>query len=116
LRELMSGVCLLITSSPTSPEGRQALDLTEGLLGAPDALTVCALQDAVVLACRKQPRETLHAMERLLACGATLCVLREDLALRGLASAELLDQAKLVDSRGVVELLAEDHGQVIGCL
>ena len=87
----MAGVCLLITSSPMSPEGRQALELAEAFVNTNDALTICALQDAVFLACQKQPRESLHAMERLLARGATLCVLHEDLALRGLASAELLD-------------------------
>ena len=112
----MSGVCLLITNSPASPEGRQALDLAEGLLSAHDALAICALQDAVILACQRQPRETLNAMERLLARGATLCVLQEDLALRGLTSAELLEPVTFVDYRKIVELLADNHAQVIGCL
>src|SRR3990172_10154417 len=108
--------CLLITSHPTSPEGRQALELAEGLLSAHDALTICALQDAVVLACRKQPHETRQAMKHLLARGATVCVLQEDLALRGLASTELIEPVTFVDYRKIVELLAGDRAQVIGCM
>ena len=109
-------VCLLITSSPTSPEGRQALDLAKALSATHEPLTICALQDAAVLACLKQPHETRQAMKHLLARGATVCVLQEDLALRGLASSELLEPVTLVDYRKIVDLLADGRAQIIGCL
>jgi sulfur relay protein TusB/DsrH len=112
----MSGVCLLITSSPTSPEGRQALELAEALYAASDALTLCALQDAVVLACRKQPDATRQVMERLLARGVTLCVLNEDLALRGLTAMEMLEPVVFVSYREIASRLADEQSQVIGCL
>ena len=112
----MGAMCLVIASAPTSPEGRQALSLAEAFLTGRDALTLVVLQDAVVLACRKQPSETLEVMERLLARGATLCVLLEDLALRGLASAELLGPHTLVDYGTAAKLLADEPGQVIGCV
>jgi len=112
----MSSVCLLITSPPTSPEGRQALHLAEALLEALGALALCVLQDAVVLAGRKQPHDTRQAMERLVARGAAVFVLHEDLALRGLVSAELLEGVRAVDYREIVDLLADGHARVIGAL
>jgi sulfur relay protein TusB/DsrH len=112
----MRPVCLLITSPPTSPEGRQALDLASAFLQAGSGLTLCALQDAVVLACRKQPDDARQAMERFLAQGVTVCVPHEDLALRGLASTELLEPVTLVDYRKIAELLADDRAHVIGCM
>jgi sulfur transfer complex TusBCD TusB component (DsrH family) len=112
----MGAACLVIASPPTSSEGRHALDLAEAFLAAQDALTLVLLQAAVVLACRKQPAETLETMEHLLARGATLCVLREDLALRGFTSAELLEPNMMMDYPGVARLLADRPGQVIGCV
>lgn len=105
-----------MTSSPTSSEGRQALELAGALLEAHGALTLCALQDAVVLACRKQPDATRQVMERLLARGARLCVLNEDLALRGLTAMEMLEPVVFVSYREIASHLADEQSQVIGCL
>jgi sulfur relay protein TusB/DsrH len=55
-------------------------------------------------------------MKHLLARGATVCVLHEDLALRGLVSAELLEPVTRVDYRKIVDLLADNHTQAIGCV
>jgi len=112
----MGATCLVIASPPNSPEGRQALELAEAFLARFDTFALVLLQDAVVLACRKQPQETLETMERLLARGATLSVLLEDLALRGLASAELLEPSVLMDYPGLAKLLADEPCQVIGCV
>jgi len=86
------------------------------LLEALGALALCVLQDAVVLAGRKQPHDTRQAMERLVARGAAVFVLHEDLALRGLVSAELLEGVRAVDYREIVDLLADGHARVIGAL
>ena len=112
----MGAVCLVIVSPPTSREGREALSLAESFLASFDALALVLLQDAVVLGCRKRAPETFEAMERLLARGARLYILREDLALRGLASAELLESSVLMDYPGLAKLLADDRAQVIGCM
>lgn len=103
----MASILLVLTSSPNSPPGRRALTLAECLADRGDTLTLCCLQDAVLLATPAAGA----ALSRLLDRGARCLVLGEDLASRGLKPAA---GAAAVDHAGVVGLLAAEPDRVIG--
>lgn len=109
----MASVLVVLTSSPTTPTGRQALALAESLAGQGHALTLCCLQDAALLGSDRSPREARAVLDRLLDRGARCVVLGEDLALRGLRE---VPHARTVDHAGVVALLAAPQDRVIGAL
>lgn len=104
---------MVLTSSPASPAGQRALALGESLAAQGHALTLCCLQDAVLLGSDRSPREARSSLDRLLAQGARCLILGEDLACRGLKPK---DHVSTVDHAGVVALLASGHDRVVGCL
>jgi hypothetical protein len=104
---------MVLTSAPGSPSGQQALVLAESLADQGHSLTLCCLQDAVVLGSRCPPRAAHAALERLLDREARCLVLEADLILRGLEPGR---RASALDHAGVVGLLSADHDRVIGAL
>lgn len=109
----MASILMVLTSSPASPAGQRALAMAGSLAGQGHVLTLCCLQDGVLLGSDRIPRETLTSLERLLERGARCLILEEDLACRGLKPK---DYASTVDHAGVVALLAGGHDRVIGAL
>lgn len=109
----MASLLLVLTSSPRSQSGLRALALAESLAGQGHALTLCCLQDAVLLGSDHSPREAGSSLDRLLAQGAQCVVLREDLACRGLKPSA---HALTLDHAGTAALLAGEHDRVIGAL
>lgn len=109
----MASLLLVLASSPHSPAGQRALALAESLAGQGHALTICCLQDAVLLASSRAPGEARAAIGRLLDRGARCAVLIEDLRLRGLQEGA---RVSAVDHAGIVALLTAEHDRVIGAL
>lgn len=109
----MASILLVLSSSPTSPAGRQAVSLAESLAGQGHALTLCCLQDGTLLGSDHAPPEARSALADMLDRGARCVVLDEDLALRGLRPGA---RASAVDHAGVVALLGAAHDRVIGAL
>ncbi|MBI4590239.1 MAG: hypothetical protein HY725_15505 [Candidatus Rokubacteria bacterium] len=109
----MASILLVLTSSPASANGERALALSESLADQGHILTLCCLQDGVLLGSDRGPRESRSSLDRLLGRGARWVVLSEDLAARGLT---LSSRAFPVDHAGVVALLAGAHDRVIGAL
>ncbi|MFZ1057856.1 MAG: DsrH/TusB family sulfur metabolism protein [Candidatus Rokuibacteriota bacterium] len=109
----MASILMVLISSPASPAGQRALAMVESLVDQGHVLTLCCLQDAVLLAGDHLPREAGTRLDRLLERGARLLVLGEDLACRGLTPG---DRVPTIDHAGIVALLAAAHDRVIGAL
>lgn len=109
----MGSILLVLTSAPGTPAGQRALSVAESLADEGHRLSLVCLQDAVLLGSDPSPLEARSSLDRLVARGATLAVLAEDLACRGLARSE---RASAVDHAGVVALLSAGHDRVIGAL
>jgi len=107
----VASILLALTSAPETPAGRRALGLAESLSGLGHALTLCCLQDSVVLASTRAPDGARAALGRLLDRGAGCLVLGEDLTLRGLEPAA---RASAVDYGAMVAALAAGHDRVLG--
>ncbi len=109
----MAAILLALSSSPETPAGQRALALAGSLADQGHALTLCCLQDAVLVASTRASNEARAALDRLLDRGARCLVLGEDLALRGLRAGP---RASALDYTGLVAALAGDHDRVIGAL
>ena len=109
----MASILVVLTSSPASPAGQRALSVAESLANEGHRLNLICLQDAVLLGSDRSPLEARSLLDRLLARGATLAVLGEDLACRGLRGS---GRAAPVNHAGVVALLSAEHDRVIGAL
>ncbi len=109
----MASILVVLISSPAAPGGQRALALAESFADQGHTLTLCCLQDAVLLASDRAPADARAALDRLLESGSRFVVLGEDLALRGLRARS---RASAVDHAGVVALLAGGHDRVIGAL
>jgi sulfur relay protein TusB/DsrH len=109
----VASILLVLTSSPASPRGARALALAETLAEEGHAVTLCGLQDAVILGTDHAPPAARAALARLVRRGARLSVLEEDLRARGLTRGAA---TSAVDHAGVVSLLATTHDRVIGTL
>lgn len=109
----MASILLVLASSPASPAGERAVSLAESLARQGHALTLCCVQDAVLLASDRAAPGAEAALERLHDHGARCVVLGEDLALRGLRAGAL---ASAVDRAGLVALLDAGPDRVVGAL
>ncbi|HEV8308074.1 MAG TPA: DsrE family protein [Methylomirabilota bacterium] len=109
----MASILIVLTSSPATPAGRRALALAGALGSQGHGLTLCCLQEAVVLGSTRPPRDVRPELQGLMARDVRCIVLREDLTLRGL---EAGPDATPVDHAGLIALLAADHDRVIGAL
>lgn len=109
----MATMLVTLTSSPDTPAGQRALALVESLAGQGQALTLCCLQDAALLASTRAPGTARTALVRLLDRGTRCLVLQDDLVLRGLGAARSVSP---VDHAGVVAALVAGHDRVIGAL
>ena len=109
----MASILMVLISSPASPAGQRARSVAESLADEGHRLNLICLQDAVLLGSDRSPLEARSLVHRLLARGATLAVLGEDLACRGLKPD---NRALTIDHAGVVALLAREHDRVIGAL
>lgn len=107
----MASVLVVLSSVPTSAAGQRALALAEALCRQGHALTLCCLQDAVILGSDRSPGGARAALQRMLDRGARCVVLGDDLALRGLQAGP---GAATVDHPALVELLVAPHDRVIG--
>ncbi|MBI2219120.1 MAG: hypothetical protein HYU51_17685 [Candidatus Rokubacteria bacterium] len=107
----MASIFIALTSSPDVPAGQRALALAESLAGEGQVLTLCCLQDAVLLGSTRAPREAGAALGRLRDRGARCLVLGPDLALRGLQR-DL--HAEAVDYPDVIAALAAGPDRVAG--
>ncbi len=109
----MASILLTLGSSPETAAGQRALALASALAGHGHALTLCCIQDAVLLGSDRAPGAARAILDGLLDRGARCLVLRADLLLRGLHGGE---RALTVDHAGVIAALAADHDRVIGAL
>jgi hypothetical protein len=109
----MAAILLALTSSPQSPAGQRALAFAESLAEEGHRLTLCCLQDAVLLASRRAAGPPRESRDRLLERGARCLVLGEDLTRRGL---EADPRASVLDHAGVAAALAAGHDRVVGAL
>lgn len=109
----MASILVTLSSAPGSAAGRHALALSRSLADQGHSLTLCCLQDAVLLASTRAPSHDRAALDRLLDGGGRCVVLGDDLTLRGLAPGP---RAETVDLPGLVALLAGEHDRVIGAL
>ncbi len=109
----MASIVVTLVSSPETSGGRRALALAEFLAAQGHALTVCCLQDAVLLGSDRAPLEARTALDRLLQRGARFMVLSDDLVLRGLQAGAYAVAAGTSD---FVATLAAGHDRVIGAL
>ena len=107
----MASIVVALTSSPETPAGRRALALAESLAGQGHALTVCCLEDAVLLGSDRAAADARATLGRLLDRGARCVVLADDLALRGLRQD---GSAVAVDHAGLVAILTADHDRALG--
>jgi hypothetical protein len=107
----MASVLIALTSSPDAAAGQRALALAESLAGEGHALTICCLEDAVLLGSARAPREARAALDRLHDRGVRCFVLGPELALRGL---EAGPQAESVGYPDVIAALAACPDRVIG--
>jgi len=107
----VASILLALSSSPDTAAGQRALALADSLADQGHALTLCCLQDAVLLASSRAPAAADVALARLLDRGARCLVLGEDLALRGLRAGP---RASTLGYPGLVAALAGDHDRVIG--
>lgn len=104
---------MALTSSPETPAGRRALALAAALGAQGHTVTLCCLQDAVLLGSDRAPSATQAQLDGLLARGARCMALTEDLALRGLRAGP---QVSAADYPGIIATLAAAHERVIGAL
>lgn len=111
--DAVASIVVVLSSSPASSAGQRALALVESFADQGHALTLCCLQDAVVLGSGRSPREARSSFDRVLGRGARCIVLGEDLASRGLTPGAY---AMPLDHAGVVALLAGEYDRVIGAL
>lgn len=109
----MASILLTLGSSPETPAGQRALALASSLADQGHALTLCCLQDAVLLGSDRAPGEARAMLDGLLDRGARCLVLRQDLLLRGLQGGE---RALMVDHAGLIAALTATHDRVIGAL
>jgi sulfur transfer complex TusBCD TusB component (DsrH family) len=109
----MASILVALISSPETPGGRRALSLAESLAIQGHAVTLCCVQDAVLLGSSRAPRPSKATLDRLLGRGARCMVLGEDLASRGLEPGPAVS---MVDHMGLVTALAADHDRIIGAL
>ena len=107
----MPSILLTLTSAPETAGGRQGLALAESLAAEGHRLTMCCLQDAVILGSHRAPDGARAILDRLLDRGARCLVLLDDLVLRGLAAGE---RTVTVDRDGIVAALTADHDRVFG--
>lgn len=107
----MATILLALTSAPDTAGGRHALVLAESLAAGGHRLTVCCLQDGVVLGSNRVSGEAQAVLDRLLDRGARCLVLLEDLVLRGLEAGA---RAVTVDRAGLIAALTADHDRVVG--
>jgi len=105
----MASLLMLVASSPASPQGAAAFQLAELLLQEGHQVSIYLVQDAVLAA-----RPNAGSSSPRPPQGATLYVLREDLALRGFLDNACLPHAQLSDYRELVELMLERHDRVLG--
>jgi hypothetical protein len=109
----MASILVALMSSPETPRGRRALSIVESLAVQGHTLTLCCVQDAVLLGSSRAPQPSRATLDRLLSHGARCLVLGEDLALRGLEAGPAVS---MVDHTGVATALAADHDRIIGAL
>ena len=87
--------------------------MAESLVDQGHALTLCCLQDSVILGSDRSPRDARVSLDRLVNRGTRCVALGEDLTCRGLKPS---DPASTIDHAGVVALLSAGHQRVIGAL
>ena len=109
----MAKILVTLISSPETTAGRRALALAGALTDQGHELTLCCLQDAVLLGSSRAPAESRAALDRLLDRGARCVVAEDDLALRGLEAGA---RASALGYPGLAETLAAGHDRVIGAL
>jgi sulfur transfer complex TusBCD TusB component (DsrH family) len=107
----MASICVVLRSAPDTPAGRQALALVESLAREGHTLTLCCLQDAVLLAADRGLEGARETLAGLLARGARCLVLGDDLVTRGLRAGE---HACTVDRAGLIAALTAGHDRVVG--
>ena len=109
----MASILVALTSSPETPAGQRALSLVESLAVQGHTVTLCCMQDAVLLGSSRAPHSSRATLDRLLGRGARCLVLGEDLASRGLEPGPTVS---MPDHAGLAMALAADHDRIIGAL
>jgi hypothetical protein len=109
----MASILVALTSSPETPAGQRALSLVESLTVQGHTVTLCCMQDAVLLGSSRASHPSRAMLDRLLGRGARCLVLGEDLASRGLEPGPAVS---MLDHAGLATTLAGDHDRIIGAL
>ncbi len=108
----MKSVLVWVNSAPSSSNLSNAFQIAQQMRAQGRAVSIFLAQDAVLAGTRgNQIAPVVSALQ----AGIATYALREDLALRGFASAALWDGVRAVDYAQLVELF-EQHEQVIGAL
>ena len=95
---------ILISSPPNNPKALSALRLTQALRGEGRSISLCLLQDGVLLALARQTMGRISALTSEIKVYA----LGEDLKMRGFGRQEALPRVHLIEYDRLVDLMV-DH-------
>ena len=105
----MKSILMLISSSPNTPEARQALELAKSLWEGGNELGIFFIQDGVYHAV------TPSGTQEILSEGkGPLYCLTEDLEMRGFGAKDVILPVKLSDYDQLVGLMMKEFGSTIG--
>lgn len=94
---------ILISSPPNNPKTLSALRLTQALRGEGLSVSLCLLQDGVLLALARQPTDRIPAVTSEIEVYA----FGEDLRMRGFGEEEVISNVHLIDYERLVDLMVD---------
>lgn len=89
------------------------LELARGLIKEGQQVSICLLQDGIYFAVSRVWADRGHLREIVLN-GVTYYVLQDDLIMRGFRQEEVEPRFKVINYPELVDLMMEDHQQVMG--
>ena len=105
----MKSILMLISSSPNTPESRQALELARSLWEEGNELGIFFLQDGVYHTVNPSGSQEILSEGKV----PRYC-LTEDLEMRGFGAEDVVLPVKLSDYDELVDLMMEGFGSTIG--
>lgn len=109
----MKRFLILISSAPDTPQSLRALQLARNLQDSGHTVSLALLQDSVLIT-RPSQAPSHQALALLLSDGVACYSDSEDLALRGIVQAQLLQHVQVADASELVELMMEKSDTVLG--
>ena len=105
----MKPILMLISSSPDTPEARQALELAKSLWEGGNELGIFFIQDGVYHTVNPSGSQEILSEGKV----PRYC-LTEDLEMRGFGAEDVVLPVKLSDYDELVDLMMEESGSAIG--